>query len=206
MGLKEKGVKYTEVVERSWALSDEFLKLNPSADLPFLCDTEKKINIGHHYALTEYLDEAYPDRLLMGDSCIQKAQHRQLMVWFDEKFYADVFINVFFEKVFKRRFMQGTPEMSRIKQGLSFLTEYIEIIDYFSSKNSFLGGRSFSWVDISAAVQVSCLDYLGHIPWSKYSFAKEWYMKIKSRPSFRLFLTESFPGIQPAAHYPLLDF
>jgi glutathione S-transferase len=34
----------------------------------------------------------------------------------------------------------------------------------------------------------------------------EWYMRIKSRPSFRLLLLDRVPGQPPALHYAELDF
>jgi len=36
--------------------------------------------------------------------------------------------------------------------------------------------------------------------------AKEWYARIKSRPSFRPILADHVPGVPPPAHYADLDF
>ena len=40
----------------------------------------------------------------------------------------------------------------------------------------------------------------------KYPEAKEWYMLLKSRPSFRALLQDQVPGHQAVEHYAVLDF
>ena len=60
--------------------------------------------------------------------------------------------------------------------------------------------------DLTAASHISCLDYLGDIPWEKFPEIKLWYSRIKSRPSFRSILTDKIVGIPPRGNYALLDF
>ncbi len=50
------------------------------------------------------------------------------------------------------------------------------------------------------------MDYLGEIEWSGEPAAREWYARLKSRPSFRPLLADKVPGLPPAAHYIDLDF
>jgi len=50
------------------------------------------------------------------------------------------------------------------------------------------------------------LDYLGEVHWGDYPAAKEWYTRMKSRPSFRPLLADRVRGLPPASHYPDLDF
>ncbi len=47
---------------------------------------------------------------------------------------------------------------------------------------------------------------LGDVPWDDYPRAKEWYVRIKSRPSFRPVLADHIPGLRPPTHYADLDF
>jgi glutathione S-transferase len=60
--------------------------------------------------------------------------------------------------------------------------------------------------DITAAAHLSCLDYLGDVPWEGHEGARDWYARVKSRPSFRPLLADRVPGISPVAHYDDLDF
>ena len=53
---------------------------------------------------------------------------------------------------------------------------------------------------------MSVLDYLGEIDWSDAPTAKEWYQRLKSRPSFRPLLSERVRGVTPVPHYADLDF
>ncbi|MEP6831412.1 MAG: glutathione S-transferase family protein, partial [Rhizomicrobium sp.] len=53
---------------------------------------------------------------------------------------------------------------------------------------------------------LSALDYFGEVPWSEFPVTTEWYVRMKSRPSFRSILADRVPGQPPAAHYAELDF
>jgi glutathione S-transferase len=50
------------------------------------------------------------------------------------------------------------------------------------------------------------LDYLGEIDWASEPAAREWYSRVKSRPSFRGLLTDRVRRLPPASHYADLDF
>jgi glutathione S-transferase len=60
--------------------------------------------------------------------------------------------------------------------------------------------------DLAAAAQLSALDYIGDVDWALNDAAKEWYARIKSRPSFRPLLADRISSIAPPAHYDDLDF
>ena len=59
---------------------------------------------------------------------------------------------------------------------------------------------------MAAAAALSVMDYLGEISWESEPAARDWYMRIKSRPSFRPLLADKVPGLPPASHYIDLDF
>jgi hypothetical protein len=54
-----------------------------------------------------------------------------------------------------------------------------------------------SHADLSAAAHLSAADYLGDVPWNEDETAKDWYARVKSRPSFRSILAETVAGIRP---------
>ena len=60
--------------------------------------------------------------------------------------------------------------------------------------------------DFAVAAHLSALDYFGEVPWSEYPAAAEWYVRMKSRPSFRSILADRVPSQPPVAHYAELDF
>jgi glutathione S-transferase len=44
------------------------------------------------------------------------------------------------------------------------------------------------------------------VPWENFPPVEEWYLCLKSRPSFRSILADRVPGQPPVAHYAELDF
>ena len=48
-----------------------------------------------------------------------------------------------------------------------------------------------SYADLAAAAHLSLIDYLGDVPWSQDEAAKNWYARVKSRPSMRPLLLET---------------
>ncbi|MEO9191679.1 MAG: glutathione S-transferase family protein, partial [Acetobacteraceae bacterium] len=69
-----------------------------------------------------------------------------------------------------------------------------------------LAGASISLADFAAAAHFSALDYIGDVDWTVAPAAKEWYARMKSRPSFRGVLADRVPGVTPPEHYADLDF
>ncbi|MGZ9594304.1 MAG: glutathione S-transferase family protein, partial [Candidatus Liberibacter asiaticus] len=63
-----------------------------------------------------------------------------------------------------------------------------------------------SYADFAASATISILDYLGEIDWDTAPIVKEWYQRMKSRPSFRPLLSERIRGLLPVSHYTNLDF
>jgi len=50
------------------------------------------------------------------------------------------------------------------------------------------------------------MDYLAAVPWEDHPATKDWYARIKSRPSFQGLLADNIPGLSPPKHYADLDF
>jgi glutathione S-transferase len=69
-----------------------------------------------------------------------------------------------------------------------------------------LAGDQLSLADLAAAAHLSAVDYLGDVPWNEDEAAKNWYARVKSRPSFRPILADTLAGIAPAKCYADLDF
>ena len=106
----------------------------------------------------------------------------------------------------KRYMSMGTPDSSAIRAGHYNIRYHLDYITYLTERRSWLAGSDFSLADISAAAQLSSIDYLGDVPWEEFPAAKIWYSRIKSRPSFRPILADHMPGMPPPRHYADLDF
>lgn len=187
-----------------WNIPNDIYKLNPAGTLPiFLYDGKF---IAGNYAVSEYLEEFSKETRLLPNCIKQRADTRNIVDWFDNKFYDEVYKNIAYEKIHKRFALGLAPDSRTLKTGLNNLNYHLEYISWLADKNNFLAGDSFSLADISAASQLSIIDYLGDIPWEDHKSAKIWYSKIKSRPSFKDILKDTIKGILPSKHYANLDF
>jgi len=203
--LREKGLDFDPVVERVWERRPEFMALNPAADVPVLIEADGRV-LSDGTAIQEYLEEAYPDKPLLYGDIHQRAEIRRLVGWFDQKFNREVTANLVEEKVGKRLMGQGQPNSQAMKAGYANIHYHLDYIAYLMDRRRYLAGEEFSLADITAAAHLSCLDYLGDVPWEGHEGARDWYARVKSRPSFRPLLADRVPGISPVAHYDDLDF
>ena len=207
--LSEKNLAFEMVEERDWERREDFLALNPSGEVPVLIDEDGEVISGAS-AICEFLEEAHSDNPVLPGSVHERAEIRRLIDWFDNKFAAEVSDGLIFEKV-TRRFLSateggGAPEMGVVRAALHNLRYHLDYISYLMESRSWLAGDELTLADLTAAAHLSCLDYVGDVPWGQYPLAKEWYVRLKSRPSFRPILADHVPGMPPPKLYANLDF
>jgi glutathione S-transferase len=203
--LQEKSLEFTLKVEKIWERRPEFLALNPAGEVPVLLEPDGTV-LADANAIVEFLDETYREKLLIGLNPVDRAETRRLVAWFDVKMNREVTELLVGEKVMKRLLGSGQPDSASIRAGKTNLGYHLDYITYLAERRRWLAGDHFSVADISAAAHLSALDYLGDVPWDEHEPAKEWYARIKSRPSFRPLLADHIPGSPPPKHYADLDF
>ena len=142
----------------------------------------------------------------MGRDPRARAEARRLVGWFDGKFAREVSDKLLGEKVMKRFLALGEPSMETIRAGLANIRAHLDYIAYLIERRNWLAGDDLSLADLAAAAHFSAIDYLGDVPWDKHDGAREWYARVKSRPSFRPLLDDTIPGLPPPKHYANLDF
>ena len=205
VALLEKRLEFDLRAENVWERRDEFLALNPASDIPVLVETDGTAISGSD-AICEFLDEVHPEPPLIGHQPIARAEVRRLVHWFDEKFNAEVTENLVGEKMTKRYLGKGGPSSKAVRAGHANIHSHLDYIGYLTERRTWLAGDDFSLADIAAAAHLSSIDYLGDVPWAEHEEAKDWYARIKSRPSFRSILEDNIPGAPPQKHYANLDF
>ncbi len=203
--LAEKKLEFELVFEKFWERREGFLKLNPAGQVPALIE-EKNLILSDSNSIAEFLDEVYPDPRLIGLQPSHKAEARRLVAWFDNKFYDEVTFPILQEKVFKRFMSMGQPQTEVIRAAKKNINYHLEYISWLIDRRNWLVGDDFGFADITAASHISCLDYLGDIPWNDYDTAKTWYVRVKSRPSFRPLLNDRILGLNAPPNYANLDF
>jgi len=201
----EKGLDCELKTEKVWERREDFLKINPAGEVPVLMDEDRAIIVGAR-VIAEYLEEAYPEPTLLGRGPLDRAEVRRLVDWFAVKFNREVTANLVDEKIMKRLLRQGQPDTAAIRAGHANVKYHLDYISWLSERRRWLAGDAFSLADVAAAAQFSAVDYLGDVPWEDYPEAKNWYARLKSRPSFRPLLADQIPGVPPPKHYADLDF
>lgn len=210
--LAELGMASECIEERPWERRTEFLIMNPAGTTPVLRDGE--LVVPGATVIAEYLDEtrglALGERRLLPDDPAGRVEVRRLLEWFLSKFHGEVSDYLVTEKILKR-FMGaqnggGAPDTGAIRAARSNVRYHLDYIGYLMATRRWLAGDRLSYADLAAAAHLSCIDYLGDVPWNENENAREWYARMKSRPGFRTLLADRVPGMEPAAHYADLDF
>ena len=205
VALKEKKLEFELKVEQVWERRPEFLKLNPAGQVPVLVDEDGSV-ISDSTVICEYLEEVYPEPPLLGDDAKERAEVRRIAAWFDLTFSHEVTRNLVGEKMMKRMLGSGEPNSAAIRAGHQNIHYHLYYIGYLADRRNWLAGEAFSLADIAAGAQLSSVDYIGDVPWDEHARAREWYARLKSRPSFRPLLSDHIPGAPPPPHYADLDF
>ena len=204
--LAEKKLDFDQEIERFWEQRPEFIALNPAGEVPVLVEEGGTV-LADSTAIAEYLDEIHREPPLLPAEPEARAEVRRLIGWFDGKFHREVTVNLVGEKVFKRLgSAHGEPDSRLIRGGYAAIHTHLDYIGWLTERRTWLAGTHYTLADIAAAAQVSCVDYIGDVPWDRHSAAKDWYARVKSRPAFRTLLADHLPGLAPPRHYADLDF
>jgi glutathione S-transferase len=202
------------IEERTWERRQEFLEINPAGDVPVMVEHDGP-PIAGGWAISEYLDEtrgfALNERRLLPANADQRAEVRRLQEWFLFKFEAEVTGYLVEEKVVKRERAKsggngGAPDSSLLRAARANVRTHLHYVDHLISAKNWLAGDRMSYADLAAAAALSVADFLGEVPWQEAREAKDWYMRMKSRPAFRSLRAEQVRGIRPPEHYAELDF
>lgn len=209
LALAEKKLKFKLVSVTPWAPDDQFLRLCTEGVPPCLTEdgTNDKTVISSARAICEFVADDPGSRYsLMPNTPVERAEVRRLAHWFDVKFSGDVNAYILTERLDKSLSSNGAPDPAVLRIGRQHLKFHLEYISWLLEKRDWIAGNNLSLADLAAGAHISCLDYLDEINWHKWDELKNWYQKLKSRPSFRPLLTDIVPGLRPPRHYADLDF
>ncbi|WP_298913033.1 glutathione S-transferase family protein [uncultured Algimonas sp.] len=203
----EKKLKLREVVIDPWTPDEKFLSLSVENVPPVMTDVTQAgtVTVVGSQTLCEYADEASARNPLLPGERHDRAEIRRLCNWFDQRFDQEVNAFILPEKL-ETVILGGTPDTDALREGRTALRDHLSYIGWLLSIRDGLAGPAFTLADLTAAAHLSCLDYLGEIPWREVPDVQEWYQTIKSRPAFQPLLKDRVPGLRPPRHYGDLDF
>ena len=209
----EYGEQIVLVEEKPWAKRPEFVAVNPAGTLPLLIAESDNVIVGAS-VIAEYLDETRAPlsrgENLFPDGPVARAETRRLVSWYLDKMNAEVVNPLVRERVFKLQMAAGegggSPDTRAMRTARTNLVEHLKYTNWLLSRHNWIAGDRRSYADLSAAAAFSVLDYLGEINWADAPAARDWYARMKSRPSVRPLLADRVRGVAPASHYSDLDF
>lgn len=196
--MAEKGLDFSLELENIWQRRTEFLALNPAGDVPVLVE-EDGTTLANSQVICEYLEEVYPEVNLLGDNPVQRSETRRLVSWFDVKFETEVTRNLVGEKVIKPFLGQDNTHAPSIRAGYANIHYHLDYIGFLTEKRAWLAGNNYSLADITAAAHLSCIDYLGDVPWEEHPAAREWFEKVTARHSFNALKEDTPPHLDTAS-------
>lgn len=202
--LAEKKIEVELVEEKPWERRMDYLRMNPSGKVPLLKLDD--LVLAESSAIFEYIEETHPEPPLLPRKPAARAEARRLAAWFDDKFHHEVTANLLYERVNKKLSKTGYPESDKIKAGLRNIKYHLDYMEWLFEARSWLAGDQMTIADFAAAAQLSSLDYVSDVDWTRGQGVRDWYAKIKSRPAFRSILADLVPGFTPPQHYADLDF
>lgn len=214
IALHEVEIPVEFIDEQPWNLQPAFLSLNPAGDLPVLVLDSGPCLCGA-YSISEFIAEELRrrphERFLppfFPGNREEKAEVRRLVDWSHKKLDREVTRELLIEKVFARLEpgSRHVPDAELLRALASSLRYHMSYFNYLAQGRKWLAGEDMSFADIAAAAHLSVIDYMGEVRWDEFPFAKEWYARIKSRPSMRSILAEKIAGVAPPVHYADLDF
>ncbi|AMY71497.1 glutathione S-transferase family protein [Frigidibacter mobilis] len=202
--LAEKKIEVELVEERYWEQGPDFLRRNPAGKVPVMKWDNRTMS--ESQAICEWLDETIPQPPLLPRDPDARYEVRRLCAWFDDKFHNEVTSKLLYERVNKKIMGLGYPDSKAVKAGATRIKYHLDYMGWLLDQRRWLAGDAMTLADFAAAAHLSCLDYNCDVDWNRSAAVKEWYAKIKSRPSFRSLLADQVPGFPPPAHYADLDF
>jgi glutathione S-transferase len=206
--LFESGIEFELIEEKIWERREEFLLLNPAGTTPVLI-TDKSLAVPGASVIAEFVDDvagaSMGQRRLLFSDIRARIEIRRLAEWFNEKFYSEVSAPFVTERIFKRLIPPaqggGTPDGSALRAAGVNIAYHLDYIQWLLSKEDWLAGAQISLADLAAAAHLSIVDYLGQLSWNGRDRSRQWYQRVKTRPSFRPTLEHMVPGLLPPATY-----
>ena len=202
--LGEYGIEVRLVEERFWERREEFLLLNPAGQIPVLV-ADGQPAIPGASIIAEYIEETHTaerENRLLPATPGERVEVRRLASWFNDKFHSEVSGPLVSERVFKRHMTVeqggGPPDTGAMRAARHNIRYHLAYIGWLVRTRDWLAGDRLSLADLAAAAHLSAADYLGDVPWTADEAAKNWYARVKSRPSFRAILADTLAGLPPA--------
>ncbi len=126
----------------------------------------------------------------------------------DFELIPQIIMQIRFQRVIRPIVLRETPCLNTLKIVRAELKENLKSISNYLSNNTWLDQDNFGLSDITLSSALATLDYLGEINWKDIAIKElyNWYLKVKSRPSFNVLLEQKCQGISAHSNFYKKDF
>jgi len=153
------------------------------------------------WAIVDHLEGTYPDHPLAPEDDEARRESLRLLDWAMGPFLENVTKRIVYERASQRLHRRGGAAGARHGQCAhgprSPARGARKRWGTSAERNGYLTTRDCTLGDLAVAAHLSAIDYFGEVPWTEFPAAAEWYMRMKSRPSFRNLLADRVPGQPP---------
>ncbi len=201
--LGEKAIAFETKISAPWSSNPAIRELSPGAVAPALLLPEMHA-IGTR-AICEFLEDRGDSPALLPADPKLRAEARRIWAWVEAGF-EEVTDNLLTERVMQWVRRDRDPDSARLRRGAHALRGRVTFLNALLESNTNLAGREMTLADLAAAAHLSAYDYFGDVEWAASPDLRDWYARIKSRPSFRPLLADRLDEVRPVAHYADLDF
>jgi len=191
-----------------WKRTPEFLELSPAGILPVIFEDDLPPVVGALAAVAAMEERHAPDHvesLIPSDAALRYECWR-LLDWVLIKLNDEVTRYVLEEKLGRRERRGETPDVGVLRTAKANLNEHLHYFNWLLASRTWLAGEDMTLADFALAAHFSALDYLGDIDWEPVEETRDWYARMKSRPSFRPLLGDRVVSLPPSRTYADLDF
>lgn len=205
--LAEKGLEVTLMPSPPWTPHVDVSGLGVGASgvaFTHRANEARYVAIGAQ-AICEYLEEAGEGVNLLPRLQEDRAETRRIWRLADDNL-REACDSLLAERIAIARSRTHAPDSALLRKGAHALRARLTLFNHLAGLRPFMAGRTLTLADLALAAHLSCFDYFNDVPWNLAPDLRDWYARMKSRPSFRSLLTDKIDGTRPAVHYADLDF
>lgn len=120
----------------------------------------------------------------------------------------EIIMQIRHERVIKPIIFREHPNLPLLKDIRAKLKNTLKNVSAYLKIHKWLDQKQFGVSDITLGSALAILDYLGEISWHDENIKDlyNWYLTIKSRPSFAILLQQRCQGIAPHGNFMKIDF
>ncbi|CAF1008444.1 unnamed protein product [Rotaria sordida] len=186
--LVEKGLDYElKVVDlrNGEHLTPEYLQKQPFGTIPTFIDADG-FKLYESRAICRYLEAKYKGR---GTELVPKGNKALRLfeqgIAIESSSFDSLAIQIVGEKIFKRM-RGGEPDMAKVAQLRKELSENLDVYEQILSKQSYIGGETFTLADLFHLPYGTMLVKAGESQlFESRLHVKQWWNKISNRPAWK---------------------